>query len=293
MASWGDILSELGSVPSQTDVIRRKYIHELSEYTGRNTIAYYSSFLTKRVDNVDINDNDMNGFMNAMKGLDWTKGLDLILHTPGGSPAAAEAIIEYIRSKFNNNFRVIVPQIAMSAGTMMACAGSEIIMGNHSSLGPIDPQFNGIPAYNIVEEFNEAKDELKKDPSNAPYWAIKLQQFPAAFLKSAMDAIDLATELVQKWLASNMFGEEKNSASVQTITNALNEHKKSKIHGRHFNIEYCKSIGLKIHPLEENNEFQDKVLSVHHAYMICLDRTTTTKIIENQDGHAVIISARV
>ena len=62
----------------------------------------------------------MTGFMNALKGMDCSKGLDLILHTPGGSPAAAEAIVSYLRSKFHNDIRVIVPQISMSAGTMIA-----------------------------------------------------------------------------------------------------------------------------------------------------------------------------
>ena len=139
-------------------IFRRNYLKELSDYTGRNVIAYYSSWLSRQGQpNLDINDSDMTGFMNCIHGLDCTKGLDLILHTPGGSPAAAEAIVNYLRSKFNNDIRVIVPQLAMSAGTMIACSAKVIIMGKQSSLGPIDPQFNGIPAYNIMMEFEEAR----------------------------------------------------------------------------------------------------------------------------------------
>jgi len=40
---------------------------------------------------------------------------------------------------------------------MIACSAREIIMGRQSSLGPIDPQFMGIPAHNIKQEFEEAK----------------------------------------------------------------------------------------------------------------------------------------
>ena len=81
---------------SQTDFVRRKYLKRLAEYTGRNVIAYYSGFLNKANNpNIEINDLDMTGFMNALHGMDCSKGLDLILHTPGGSPAAAEAIINY------------------------------------------------------------------------------------------------------------------------------------------------------------------------------------------------------
>lgn len=142
MAGWSEILAEIDSAPDVLDVTRKKYLEKLANYTDHNVVAYYSSFLTKRAKNIDINDTDMNGFMNAFRDMDYSKGLDLILHTPGGSPEAAESIVNYIKSKFGNNFRIIVPQLAMSAGTMIACAGKEIVMGNHSSLGPIDPQFN-------------------------------------------------------------------------------------------------------------------------------------------------------
>ena len=67
------------------------------------------------------------------------KELDLILHSPGGSLEAAEQIVTYLRSKYDN-IRAIVPQNAMSAATMIACACDEIMMGKHSALGPIDPQ---------------------------------------------------------------------------------------------------------------------------------------------------------
>ena len=114
--------------------------------------------MTKQgVPNLDINDADMTGFMNCVHGMDCTRGLDLILHTPGGSPAAAEAIVNYLRTKFNMNIRVIIPQLAMSAGTIISCAAKEIVMGKQSSLGPIDLKFNGIPTYNIKMEFEEAK----------------------------------------------------------------------------------------------------------------------------------------
>jgi len=43
----------------------------------------------------------------------------------------------------------------MSAGTMLSCASKEIVMGKHSCLGPIDPQYGGVPAYNILSEFTE------------------------------------------------------------------------------------------------------------------------------------------
>ena len=82
---------------------------------------------------------DLQGFMAAqheLKGPD----LDLIVHSPGGSSEAAEQIVRYLRSRYSY-IRVIVPLQAMSAGTMIACAADEIVMGRESALGPVDPQF--------------------------------------------------------------------------------------------------------------------------------------------------------
>ena len=156
MPDWSEILKEIQQCEIITafDITRRKCLKKLSDYTGRNVIAYYSSWLNKQpAQNLDINDSDMNGFMNCVHNMNCSKGLDLVLHTPGGSPVAAEAIVNYLRQKFSSDIRVIVPHLAMSAGTMIACSAKKIIMGLQSSLGPIDPQFNGIPAYNIMSEF--------------------------------------------------------------------------------------------------------------------------------------------
>lgn len=293
MAGWDEILEELNKTKPQLDYIRGKYIKKLSEYTNRNVITYYSSWLSKPgLKNLDINDLDMNGFMNAIRGMDCTKGLDLVLHTPGGDPAAAESIISYLRSKFNDDIRVIVPQLAMSAGTMMACAAKEIIMGKHSSLGPIDPQFNGIPAYNIKMEFEEAKDDLIRNPANAQYWAIKLQQYPAAFLKTAIDAIELSSTLVKEWLGTCMFDKNEDVLVINRIVERLNEHIDSKSHSRHFNIDFCKEIGLKIIALEDDSSLQNHVLSLHHIYMITFDGTPSVKIIESQNDKAMISNAQ-
>ena len=161
-------------------------------------------------------------------------------------------------------------------------------MGKQSSLGPIDPQFSGIPAYNIKSEFEEAKEDLLKNPQHVQYWRIKLQQYPAAFMKTALDAIELSGKLVREWLGSCMFDKDKDKDTIDRIVNSLNEHDNSKTHGRHLSMDFCNKIGLKITALEDDEELQDLVLSVHHAYMITLDGTSAVKIIENQQGKVLI-----
>lgn len=154
MANWNELLQEINTSGSTHDLIRRKYLRQLHEVTHRNVIAYYSGWLEKpNAPNLQINDADKNGIMNAIHQLDRPNGLDLILHTPGGETAATESIVDYLRSIFGTNIRAIVPQLAMSAGTMIACACKAIVMGKHSSLGPIDPQIMGLAAHGILEEF--------------------------------------------------------------------------------------------------------------------------------------------
>ena len=267
MAGWDDVLRKIGETPSQFDIIRREFLKQLSEYTGRNVIAYYSGYLNKSgISGIDLSDNDMEGFMNAVHGMDCEKGLDLILHTPGGDPTAAEAIVNYLKDKFNKDIRAIVPQIAMSAGTMIACSAKVILMGKQSSLGPIDPQFGGIPAHNIKLEFEEAKKDLAKNPEHAQYWAIKLQQYPAAFMKSAIDAIALSDELIRNWLEDVML--KGNTDALEHAVNFLSNHETSKVHARHYQYKDCIDHGLVVQLLEEDNKLQDLVLSVHHSYML-------------------------
>lgn len=301
MPSWGELLIEIQPhkdmhgndvLPLSVDDLRKKYISLLSQTTGRNVIAYYSGWLKQgRVQNVDINDSDITGFMNAVKGLDCKKGLDLILHTPGGNPTATEGIVKYLHSKFVNDIRVIVPQMAMSAGTMLACSAKEIIMGKHSCLGPIDPQFSGTPAYNIVLQFQEAKKDIENNPKSKEFWKILIEKYPPAFFYSVIDAINLSSTLTGAWLKEYMFSDvdtKSANKNIKTIITKLNSNNRS--HSKHFSIDFCKEIGLNIKSLEENQEIQEAVLSVHHSFIITFDYSNASKIIENQLGARYITS---
>lgn len=115
-------LQALHQGETAADRVRRQYLQKLHQKTGRNIIAYYSAFLSKpSAPYASITDEDKNGFMMAVHQLDREKGLDLILHTPGGSIAATQSLVDYLHAMFGTNIRAIVPQIAMSAGTMICC----------------------------------------------------------------------------------------------------------------------------------------------------------------------------
>ena len=203
MPNWNEILNEingeiqkgLASAQTAQDSVRRRYLGQLFNHShpNRNIIAYYSGFLSKpTIEGIEINDEDKNGFMTVVNKLDKSLGLDLILHTPGGSVAATESIVDYLKRIFGTNIRAIVPQIAMSAGTMIACSCRTIVMGKQSNLGPVDPQYGAISAAGVIEEFEKAFQEIKLDPDKAKVWQFIIGRYAPSFLGQCENAVDRA-----------------------------------------------------------------------------------------------------
>ncbi len=292
MPNWNEILDEIRVSGSTHDIVRRKYLKRLQRLTGRNVIIYYSGWLQKpNASGIQVNDADKNGFMTVTHKLDRSKGLDLILHTPGGETAATESLVDYLRSMWGTNIRAIIPQLAMSAGTMIACSCNEIIMGKQSSLGPIDPQFKGIPAHGVVEEFIRAHTEIRADPSKAAVWQPIIAKYNPTLIGECEKAIDWSNQMVTEWLLSGMLtGIDNAEEKANTIIEELGNHSLNKSHARHLSAEKCNSMGLKITKLEDDPKIQDAVLSIHHTCIHTLTSTNAFKIIENHNGIAFIQS---
>ena len=296
MPTWNEVLIELNTSKriDALDFVRRKYLKELHNKSGRNIIAYYSGWLQKPgIGNASICDDDKNGLMAAIHKLERDKGLDLILHTPGGDIAATESIVYYLKKMFGNNIRVIVPQIAMSAGTMIACAGKSIVMGKQSNIGPIDPQFNGIPVQGVLDEFKKALEEVKKDPDSIPIWQTIVGKYHPTFIGECKNAIEWSEKIVKTWLIDNMFeGQADAQEKADKIVGHLGSHADTKTHARHIHMDEAKGCGLDIKFLETDfdDEFQDLVLTVHHAFMHTFGRSNTIRIVENHLGSAVVFN---
>lgn len=298
MPSWGQILNEVNTALQRGDrnafdTVRRKYISELHKKTGRNLIVYASKWTAGDTtpNLVSINDEDVHAFMEAVYGL---KGddLDVMLHTGGGSAEATDAIVSYLRQKFTN-IRVIIPQAAMSAGTMFACAADEIIMGKHSSIGPIDPQFilntatgvQAVPAHAIIEQFEKAQKEISDNPKLLNSWLPMLGQYGPALIIRCKNQIQFAKQTVENWLKAYMLKDTPDTAVK--IAEYLSNHDNFKTHGKHISIVDAKKLGFKIIDLESDQDLQDKILSAFHATMITLN-TAAVKIISNHNGNAYV-----
>ena len=303
MPTWSEILTELKMESAQGnsapfDSVRRKYLSLLSAHTNRNVILYASAFTQKSgaPELQSVTEEDVQGMMEVSHGLDKEKPVDLIIHSPGGSPEAAEGIVEYLHAQFPE-VRVVIPQIAMSAATMIACSGSSIVMGKHSNLGPVDPQLiinspsgpTSNPAKAIIDQFYKALNEVNEPDKQA--WAILLNQYGPSIITQCENYIKMSEALVRDWLNRFMFKNEsaqtKNS-TINSIASFLANHDNFKSHGRHISREKAENIGLRIEHLEDDAVFQDLLLSVFHATTHTFSSTPAMKIIENQIGKAFI-----
>ena len=126
-------------------------------------------------------------FMQARAGRELPQ-LDLILHSPGGTLPATQAIVRALRGRYDH-IRVFVPQRAMSAATMLACAANQIIMAGFASLSPTDPMvivptIGGsmlLPAQAVVDERDELLYRLERPEASGNDLVSLVSQPPGMF----------------------------------------------------------------------------------------------------------------
>jgi hypothetical protein len=321
MPTWGELLQELArfqqsaaqqverlgppppGTPSPHDLLRRKYLKKLSERTGRATIVYATAWQESKENvtsaDVGVKLGDVQGFMEAVSNV-HERELDLFLHSPGGFPEAAEAIMSYLRTRFDH-IRGVVPLAAMSAATMMALAADEIIMGAHSQLGPIDPQLTittpegprSAPAQAIIDQFERAKQECR-DPGNIAAWLPILRGYGPGLLATCDYGRQLAEEFATRSLENHMFaGEGDAHTKAEKAAKWFADFTAFRSHGRRVGRDDAREQGIKVVDLEADGDLQDAMLSVHHAFNHTLAGTAAYKIIENHHGRAFIQQKQV
>jgi hypothetical protein len=184
----------------------------------------------------------------------------------------------------------------MSAASMLSCAANSIVMGSHSALGPIDPQFvlrtdagvMMVPAHAIVEQFRLAQKECK-DPALLPSWLPILRQYGPALIVQCQLATKLSRSLVTGWLAAYMLhGTPRARRKAAKIAATLGEHAKFLSHNRFISRDQARQMGLVVHDLEADQGIQDAVLAVFHAMTHTFNATPAVKIIENQLNRAFV-----
>ena len=304
MPAWDDVLNEFIARPEEDkgpwlQGQLQAQLQRVAALRGdRNVVLYGSAFLQKPqtpASALSVMHEDLNGLMTAIYGMDWSKGLTLVLHTPGGVTNAAETFVAYLRSKFTDT-EVIVPTLAMSAGTMIALSTNRIVMGKQSQLGPIDPQMPSggrtVSARAVVEQFGQAHEDILKNAQAAHVWAPVLASLGPSLLQEAQNALDYSEEMVAKWIATGMLKDSSESERRgKEIAAHFNDAQTHKSHGRRIDREEARAQGVVVEDLEESQDLQDAVLTAYHLMTLVFEHGPATKTILTSHGRSWLKNA--
>lgn len=299
MPAWGELLNEVNLLPddekgpwiTQTLTEQLKLIS--TQRGDKNVVFYASGWLQKPMlpaALTQIMHEDINGFMTSIHGMDWGKGLTLVLHTPGGAINATETIVAYLQSKFPD-IETVVPVYAMSAGTMITLGTNRVVMGRQSQLGPIDPQMfigNGsVSARAIVEQFNRAHADIAGNPVLAHVWAPIIASLGPALLTEAQNALVYGERMVASWLKTHMFnGDPNRDTKSDEIASFFGDASQHLSHGRRIDRDEARSKGVPVEDLENNQDLQEAVLTAYHLMTILFELSPTAKAIITDTGRA-------
>lgn len=284
MPTWDEILKEVEDQnPART---LEKYVAALSHATKRTTICYLSAFTVLKPPVPppfhSIIDQDIQGFMSCSKGVSKEE-LDLVLHTPGGDYEATKRIINYLQEIYAH-IRVFVPHMAMSGGTLMACAADEILMGPYSSLVPTDPQIwlkdRFVPIDAVINEFERAFKEVADEPAKALLWNERLSQIPFGIV-SAIETMKTNAKLFLKDLLKKRNCKNRSASEVGSVVDFLSAHEKHSSHGKGICLKDAQDNYLNVSDLRSDKILEDHVLSIYHAAIILFQKTPAQKIIIN------------
>jgi len=144
----------------------------------------------------------------SAEGKNRRSKLAICLHTGGGEVEAVERMVEITR-RWYAEVIFVVPEMAMSAGTIFCMSGDRILMDYTSALGPIDPQVQNkdgqlVPALGYLDKYNEIVEKAKNQDLSSVEFAIAQNQ-DLATLRRYEQARDLSVDLLKKWLVEYKF----------------------------------------------------------------------------------------
>ena len=306
--TWDDIRLEITRTPSRGDqssydLVRRSKISYAESISGIPLVVYAADFtstnragLNGPVVQIDLD--DKTGFLQAL--WDIPDGpLDVLVHSPGGSPTATESIVHLLRSRFTP-IRFIIPHTAKSAATMLALSGNEILLGEAAELGPIDPQLQFftdqrpviVPARAALDQFRRIQAEIDVDPRKLRTWLPIIRQYGPSFLQECENAIERSETLVTEWLRDYMFADEDDAETrAKKIATWLADHNNFRIHSSPVWMEQLLELesSVKVRKLADaGTDFASAIMDVYWAIDSTFDGTPAAKIIEHQYGSAFI-----
>ncbi len=262
-----DVIADVIPAPTKTPFFqavhalryqRQAIIKAIQERTKHRLICYVSG------SDAAIDRDDTVGFVDLLHNVPNGSCVDLLLHTGGGDIDAAEKLISMVRARVGTaSLRVIVPDYAKSAGTLMALGADCVVMSNTSELGPIDPQViladgNGNRIRHSVQNYLDAYDAhtaaLAKNPGDVAS-QIMLGKLDPAEVKLFEAVRNRSRKFAEDHLKRGMF---KDGGNYTLTAEALLDTTRWQSHGQMISCQDAKDLGLNVECLElDNPEWQE------------------------------------
>lgn len=283
---------------NQVHTLRQQLLQDWSKANdNRNVITYFSSF---QHPGAMIDDRDRDIIESILQKLDHTKGLDLIINSPGGRPLSAERIINVCRA-YSKGFRVVVPKLAKSAATMIAFGADLILLGESSELGPVDPQIGYIDqkgeivirsAHSIIKGVEEI---LARIAAVAPNQRVEgllslLPPVDQPFLEDCKIAQKLSEDIAIRYLKMTTFKDlpersndkkPEDKASIEEKIAIFLNPEKTFSHGRPIMYKEAKDIGLNVELLKKEDARWNLLLQIYTRSDFVVSNSNLIKLIES------------
>jgi len=263
---------------------RQELIQQIEKETNRELVVYIANL---QHPGGAIDRNDVMAFGDLLQRKEEVD-LDLLLQSPGGDIDVAEKIIYMCKGR-TKSFRVIVVESAKSAATLVALAADEIVMGDTSELGPIDPQITitaatgqiiSRPAQSFLDGLRAIQDEVSAAGGKlSPVYFPLLQQLDPALIDFCKKAIQRAERFAEKWLLSSQCKTLPEKA--KEIAGKLVDPKRYLMHGTVIDHTEASDIGLCIKYLSPGDQLWQAIWRLYCTYEVDMRRNKLAKIFES------------
>jgi hypothetical protein len=241
---------------------RRPLLAKLGKLLDRPIVSFYTAFNQ----NVGIENDDADMLEGVLQQMDLSRGLGLIIGSPGGDGMAAERIVNICRTfSGTGEFVAIVLGKAKSAATLVCFGASKILMGRSSELGPVDPQVRTAPtkaiaAYDIIKSYEDLLNKAVKTKGNLQPFLLQLQNYDPREIQQHRSYCSLSIDIAVKNLSSGMMSGVPDTEILKKIKNFVTS-ETTKVHARAIFRNEARGCGITVEDIGAN--LQDVASELH------------------------------
>lgn len=271
---------------------RKRLYEQMEKLLERPVVAFFTSFRYP----VAMQDRDVEMLQDVLQSIDLSRGLALVISSPGGDGLGAERIITTCR-KYSGTaeYWAIVPGKAKSAATLVCFGASKILMGPTSELGSVDPQVpipdeNGVyrlvAAHHVITSYLDLFDRAVREKGNLEPYLQQLAHYDERVIKEFRSAIELSKDISIRTLATGMMKGDSKTDVEKRIKLFLTP-EQTKTHGRPVYRDEARGCGLVIQDIART----DPLWNPTYELLVRMENyvwTRASKCIESRD-HSFLV----